>query len=44
MCNVSPAHDERDYEFAIKYKLPIKVVITSNDNKTNNNVYSGEAF
>ena len=37
-----PAHDERDYEFAIKYKLPIKVVITSDDKKTNNNVYSGE--
>ena len=39
-----PAHDERDYEFAIKYKLPIKVVITSIDSKTNNNVYSGEGI
>ncbi len=26
-----PAHDERDYEFATKYKLPIKEVIESND-------------
>jgi leucyl-tRNA synthetase len=27
-----PAHDERDYEFAIKYNLPIKKVILSEDN------------
>lgn len=26
-----PAHDERDYKFAIKYKLPIKEVIESKD-------------
>jgi leucyl-tRNA synthetase len=26
-----PAHDERDFEFARKYKLPIKVVIQSGD-------------
>ncbi len=26
-----PAHDERDYEFAIKYELPIKQVITTPD-------------
>ncbi len=24
-----PAHDQRDYDFAIKYKLPIKVVVIS---------------
>ncbi len=24
-----PAHDERDFEFALKYKLPIKQVITN---------------
>jgi len=24
-----PAHDQRDYEFALKYKLPIKIVIAS---------------
>ena len=26
-----PAHDERDYEFASKYKLPIKEVVKSAD-------------
>jgi leucyl-tRNA synthetase len=26
-----PAHDERDYDFARQYQLPIKQVITSND-------------
>jgi leucyl-tRNA synthetase len=26
-----PAHDQRDYEFAVKYYLPIKVVIKSDD-------------
>ncbi len=25
-----PAHDERDFEFAKKYKLPVKIVITQN--------------
>lgn len=28
-----PAHDERDYEFAKKYNLPIKIVISSKDGK-----------
>ena len=28
-----PAHDARDYEFATKYKLPIKEVIKSNDSE-----------
>lgn len=28
-----PAHDERDFQFARKYDLPIKVVITPPDNK-----------
>lgn len=27
-----PAHDQRDFEFAIKYHLPIKPVITTTDN------------
>lgn len=32
-----PAHDERDFEFARKYKLPIKVVITK-DGKNNSEI------
>jgi leucyl-tRNA synthetase len=28
-----PAHDQRDFEFAKKYSLPIRVVIQPNDNK-----------
>jgi len=28
-----PAHDQRDFEFAKKYKLPIKIVITKKDEK-----------
>ncbi len=30
-----PAHDQRDYEFAKKYKIPIKLVIQSLDKKVN---------
>ncbi len=38
-----PAHDERDYEFASKYNLPIKTVINSNRRDDDNNkVYCGE--
>ena len=38
-----PAHDERDYEFACKYNLPIKVVIRSDKNEEDDDgVYSGE--
>ncbi|PKM75825.1 MAG: leucine--tRNA ligase [Firmicutes bacterium HGW-Firmicutes-15] len=29
-----PAHDERDFEFARKYNLPVKVVIQSDDSPT----------
>ncbi|SDW41258.1 leucyl-tRNA synthetase [Marinobacter mobilis] len=28
-----PGHDERDHEFALKYRLPIKQVITATDNR-----------
>ncbi len=35
-----PAHDERDYEFAKKYNLPIKVVIKPK----NNEIISNKAF
>ena len=31
-----PAHDQRDYDFAKKYNLPIKIVVNSNDGSTNN--------
>jgi leucyl-tRNA synthetase len=31
-----PAHDQRDYEFAIKYNLPIQVVINQNQNQNQN--------
>jgi len=41
-----PAHDERDYEFARKYKLPIKVVIKSadspEDEKQMTEAYTGD--
>lgn len=30
-----PAHDERDYDFAIKYNMPIKVVIQNEENPSN---------
>ena len=33
-----PAHDERDWSFAKKYKLPIKQVITSADETVANNI------
>lgn len=33
-----PAHDERDYEFAMKYELPIKVVISSDQPFEDNGV------
>ena len=31
-----PAHDERDFDFAKKYKLPVKIVINPKDKKLNN--------
>ena len=33
-----PAHDERDFEFAQKYKLPIQQVIESNEYKASKDV------
>ncbi len=38
-----PAHDQRDYEFAIKYGLPIKEVITGK-NKPGNAAYTEEGI
>ncbi|MFA5126040.1 MAG: leucine--tRNA ligase [archaeon] len=32
-----PAHDQRDYEFAVKYKIPIKQVIAPNINEYKEN-------
>jgi len=37
-----PAHDERDWEFAKKYKLPIHQVITSADKTVANNINMAE--
>ena len=31
-----PAHDQRDYDFAVKYNLPIKTVITSSPGQSQN--------
>ena len=36
-----PAHDERDAEFAQKYKLPIRLVIDENDQLINSGNYDG---
>lgn len=37
-----PAHDERDFEFAEKYELPIVAVIDKPDHETEAGAYSGE--
>ena len=38
-----PAHDDRDYEFSIKYKLPIKHVIKNKDDDDDiNSAYTGD--
>ena len=38
-----PAHDDRDYEFSIKYKIPIKQVIRNKDgNDDINSAYTGD--
>ena len=38
-----PAHDDRDYEFSIKYKIPIKQVIRNKDDNDNiNSAYTGD--
>ncbi|MGB9856744.1 MAG: leucine--tRNA ligase [Dictyoglomaceae bacterium] len=37
-----PAHDSRDYEFALEFNLPIKVVITPKEGKEPDLPYEGE--
>jgi leucyl-tRNA synthetase len=38
-----PAHDDRDYEFSMKYKIPIKQVIRNkDDNDDINSAYTGD--
>lgn len=37
-----PAHDQRDFEFAKKYNLPIKEVILGNSSDINKEAYIGE--
>lgn len=40
-----PAHDERDHEFALKYKLPILPVVNANNNwDFNNKPYIGDGI
>lgn len=40
-----PAHDQRDYEFAIKYKLPIRQVISPKDGQVpSERAYEGEGI
>ncbi|WP_028843684.1 leucine--tRNA ligase [Pseudothermotoga elfii] len=36
-----PAHDQRDYEFAVKYNLPIKEVIKPSEDIPKNRAYDG---
>ena len=35
-----PAHDERDYEFAVKFELPIKEVVAGGD--VSKEAYTGD--
>ncbi len=37
-----PAHDQRDYDFAIKHKLPIREVISSSAKNSEQKAYIGE--
>ncbi|HEY1422847.1 MAG TPA: leucine--tRNA ligase [Candidatus Acidoferrum sp.] len=39
-----PAHDERDFEFCTKYKLPIRVVVRAADTAGAAETAAGEAF
>ncbi|MDP2628977.1 MAG: leucine--tRNA ligase [Nanoarchaeota archaeon] len=42
-----PAHDQRDFEFAKKYKLPVKIVISKEGKKVNEKfgeAYTGEGI
>jgi leucyl-tRNA synthetase len=37
-----PAHDQRDYEFATKYKLPILPVVQSSEKQKENEAFEGD--
>ncbi len=37
-----PAHDERDFEFAMKFKLPVKAVVSPTDEWLKTNTYEKE--
>ena len=36
-----PAHDQRDFEFAKKYKLEITTVVTDGNKQNNDEAYTG---
>ena len=42
MIRAVPSHDRRDFEFAKKYNIPIKVVIDKNSNLINSGKFNGE--
>ncbi len=39
-----PAHDQRDYEFAMQYALPKRIVIQSDTEVPSDKAYTGEGI